>query len=222
MITSNPALNIKPLKKDALPRGVLTHEEVNKLFDFDNKDDVWIDDISYYANMLSACTGMRVSEITAVRGDCLEKNTIRVDSQYQYKFGLTETKTHSIREVVVPEQLLSKLKELVEMNNGGYAFSIIGGKTPVGSCKLRMSLNKALKKIGIDDDERKRRRISFHSWRHYFNTTMRSNNITDGKLRSMVGHATAQMTEHYTHFGKEDYKDIQEVQNKILNFEKVV
>jgi integrase len=215
-------LTIKPLKKDTMPRGFLTQKEVNKLFDFNNKDKIWIDDISYYANMLSACTGMRISEIVAVRGDCLEKNTIRVDRQYKYKFGLTETKTHDVREVVIPKQLMSKLKELCEINRGGYIFSLTCGEKPVGSCKIRNSLNKALKQIGIGDEERNGRRISFHSWRHYFNTTMRSNNIMDGKLRAMVGHSSAEMTEHYTHFNASDFKDIQKVQNKIINFEKVV
>ena len=49
----------------------------------------------------------------------------------------------------------------------------------------------------------------------------RSNNITNGKLRALVDHASSRMIEHYTHFDTENFKDIQEIQNKIINFEKV-
>jgi len=164
---------------------------------------------------------MRISEIMAVRGDCLETDYIRVDKQYNEKYGLTETKSHYVREVIIPEQLMLKLREFSEMNCGGFLFSFDGGKKPVGPRKLRVLLVKALEKIGIDDDKRKERNICFHSWRHYFNTTMRSNNIMDGKLRAMVGHSSPNMTEHYTHFSTEDFKDIQKVQNSIINLEKV-
>ncbi|MBI9105046.1 MAG: tyrosine-type recombinase/integrase [Spirochaetales bacterium] len=74
---------------------------------------------------------------------------------------------------------------------------------------------------GVTEEERKTRRVSFHSWRHYLNTTLRSNNITDVKLRAMIGHAGPRMTEHYTHFNLDDFKDIQKVQNKIINISKV-
>ncbi len=32
------------------------------------------------------------------------------------KFGLTDTKTHYVREVVIPKQLMVKLREFSEMN----------------------------------------------------------------------------------------------------------
>jgi integrase len=221
LISSSPAEAIRALKVDSVSRGVLNHYEVKKLFDLNHKEEIWIDDISYFANMLSACTGMRISEILAVRGECLEADYIRVDKQYNEKYGMTETKSHCVREVIIPEQLMLKLREVSETNCGGFLFSFDGGKKPVGPRKLRVSLVKALENIGIDDDKRKERNICFHSWRHYFNTTMRSNNIMDGKLRAMVGHSSPKMTEHYTHFSTEDFKDIQNVQNKIINFDKV-
>jgi len=217
----NPADSVMPLKDDTVRRGVLNQDEVTAIFNYEERGEIWDDELSYYANLLSACTGMRMGEILAVRGECLMSDYIRVDKQFKERYGLCDTKSHYAREVIIPEQLMTVLKEYSERNNGGYVFSKSGGKRPMDQRSLRDRLNKAMKNIGIDDEERRKRNICFHSWRHYLNTTMRSNNIMDGKLRAMVGHSSQEMTDHYTHFNKDDYKDIQKVQNKIINFEKV-
>ncbi len=222
IIFEDSSSSIMPLKTEAVVRGVLSQDEVSKLFNPENKKQIWSNDIYYYANLLSACTGMRLGEILAVRGEVLKDNYIIVDKQYTKSFGLTDTKTHHSRKVIIPETLMAEVLNYSEQNNGGYIFSIDGGKQPVYPDTMRRALFKALGNIGIDDEQRRERNICFHSWRHYLNTTLRSNNITDGKLRALVGHSSSRMTEHYTHFDTEDFKDIQEIQNKIINFKKVV
>ena len=221
LIISNPAFSIAPLKAASVTRGVFTQEEVSKLFDENSKEEIWKNNIFYYGNLLSACTGMRMGEIIAVRGEVLKEDHILIDKQYSKNYGLTDTKSHHSRKVVIPEELMNQLRIYSEQNDGGYLFSIDGGKTPVHSDTMRRSLFKALKVIGISDEQRRERNLSFHSWRHYLNTTLRSNNITDVKLRALVGHATSKMTDHYTHFDIDDFKDIQEVQKNIINFSKV-
>ncbi|MDC7228528.1 MAG: tyrosine-type recombinase/integrase [Spirochaetales bacterium] len=221
LIINDPAASIKPLKVESVTRGVLTQEEVTILFAENKRKEIWTDDIYYYGNILSACTGMRMGEIMAVRGEILFDDHILVDKQYTKKFGLTDTKSHHSRKVIIPDGLMKKLKEYAAQNSDGYIFSIDGGKTPVHVDTMRRSLFRALKEIGINDEERRKRNISFHSWRHYLNTAMRSNNIADGKLRAMIGHSSSKMTEHYTHFDTSDFKDIQKVQNNIINFAKV-
>lgn len=221
IIKNNPAADVAPLKKEIVKRGVLNHEEVKSLFDIKKKDEIWYDDISYYANLLAACTGMRMGEVLAVRGECLYEDYILVDKQYKLNDGLSATKTNYVREVVIPEDLMDELKAMSEANSGGFVFSKNSGKEPVGQSKIRSALNSALGEIEIDEQQRSERKLCFHSWRHYLNTMMRSNNISDGKLRAMVGHSSAAMTEHYTHFKSDDFKDIKDVQNKIIKFTKV-
>jgi len=221
LIIADPSISIMPLKTKSIQRGVLTRDEVASLFNADKKNEIWSNDIFYYGNMLSACTGMRLGEILAVRGEILKDDHIIVDKQFTKKFGMTDTKSHHARKVIIPEQLMSVLQNYSEENNGGYIFSTNGGKLPVHADTMRRAFFRALKKIGITDQQRRERNICFHSWRHYLNTTLRSNNITDGKLRALVGHSSSKMTEHYTHFETEDFKDIQKVQNKIINFSKV-
>ncbi len=220
LIFSNPANSVKPLKNEHNETGILKAAEVEKLFNVSKKDKIWSDEIFYLGNLLSACTGMRIGEILAVRGESLKGNYILVDKQFTRHFGLTDTKSHSEREVVIPAELQKQLEKLENKNKGGYFFSQNGGHTPVNVDTMRRALHNALKKIGIDEEERRTRRVSFHSWRHYLNTTMRSNNIADGKLRAMVGHSSEQMTEHYTHFNPDDFKDIQKIQAKIINITK--
>jgi integrase len=220
IIKSNPTDAIKGFKQEGNPRGILTKDEISKIFDSANKNELWDNEIYYLGNLLSACTGMRISEVLAVRGETLLNEYIFVNKQVQGKYGLCDTKSHEVRNVVLPAELYKKLKEIKIMNAGGFLFSIDGGKTPVGGSTLRDSLYSALRNIGIDEEKRKERKLCFHSWRHYLNTTLRSNNISDGKLRALIGHTSSAMTEHYTHFNTEDFKDIQKVQSNIMKFVK--
>jgi superfamily I DNA/RNA helicase len=45
---------------------------------------------------------------------------------------------------------------------------------------------------------------------------MRTNDISDGKLKKLTGHKTQAMTEHYTHFKIDDFQDVKKIQEKIL------
>ncbi len=81
---------------------------------------------------------------------------------------------------------------------------------------IQRTFSKALHKIGINEEERRKRNITFHSWRHFFNTLCRVNNISDSKLQRITGHKTDKMTEHYTHYSKNDFKDILAVQEGLF------
>ena len=72
---------------------------------------------------------------------------------------------------------------------------------------------KALENIGISSEARKERNITFHSWRHFYNSLMRGK-IHDAKLRQLTGHKTLAMTDHYTHFNINDFKDVLSIQEQ--------
>ena len=78
------------------------------------------------------------------------------------------------------------------------------------------SLYRALERMGISKQERKERNICFHSWRHFFNTSMRAGNISDAKTQAITGHSTLEMTERYTHFTHEDLKEVNRIQIAII------
>ncbi|MDA3938272.1 MAG: site-specific integrase [Spirochaetia bacterium] len=222
LLDTNPADNVTPLKKNTRERDILTADEVSLIFDYESIAKLWKKKIYYLANLLAAVTGLRVGEILAVRGEVLFEGHILVSKQYNRKYGLIPTKTRDSRQVPVPPELQKELDMLNRENNGGYLFSVTGGVKPINYQSLTRALRQAMVGIGINEDERTKRYICFHSWRHFFNTTMRTNNISDGKLQKLTGHKSQAMTEHYTHFKADDFQDVKKIQAKILQMPRKV
>ncbi len=222
ILDSNPADNVTPLKKNTRKKDILTTNEVSLIFDYESIEKLWKKKIYYLANLLSACTGLRIGEILAVRGEVLFDGYILVSKQYNSKYGLVPTKTRDSRQVPVPSELQKELDVLNEKNGGGYLFSITGGDKPVNQQVLTRALKYALTDIGINKEEQKKRYLCFHGWRHFFNTTMRTNNISDGKLQQLTGHKSLAMTERYTHFRVDDFQDVKKIQAKILQMPRKV
>jgi integrase len=212
----NPADKVSPLKKDTRERGILSLDEVSRIFDYNSIWRIWRDKIYYLANLLSACSGLRASEILAIRGEVLFDGYINVADQYHRIYGLQPTKTRDSRQVPLPTELQKELEILRIESGGKYLFSVSEGEKPVCIQSLNSSLKRAMTTIGIPPEEQKKRNICFHSWRHFFNTIMRANNISDGKLQKLTGHKSMAMTEHYTHFKADDFQDVKEIQEKIL------
>ncbi|OQY39991.1 MAG: hypothetical protein B6226_00760 [Candidatus Cloacimonetes bacterium 4572_65] len=62
-----------------------------------------------------------------------------------------------------------------------------------------MNYKAALVKIGITEDERKSRGLTFHSYRHLANTRLRESGVSDAVIREIIGHKSEAMTENYSH-----------------------
>jgi integrase len=81
---------------------------------------------------------------------------------------------------------------------------------------VSLALYNAFKAIGIDEKERQRRLLTFHSWRHFFNTMLVMADISGSKLRSVTGHSSEEMTDYYTHFDTKKFTEIITVQENLL------
>ncbi len=216
LLTTNTAEKVIPLKKTTKARDILSAAEVEMIFDYKSIEKKWKKRIYYLANLLAACTGLRVSEVIAVRNEVLFDGYILVSKQYHQKYGLSTTKTHDSRKVPIPPELQTELEKLRLLNKGQYLFSLKEGEKPVSARSLNNALKYAMTKIGISEKDQLERNLSFHGWRHFFNTTMRTNNISDSKLQKLTGHKTLAMTDHYTHFTVDDFQDVKKIQAKIL------
>jgi integrase len=139
-----------------------------------------------------------------------------VAGQYTRHGYTPNTKTKTSRNIPINPAVKRELDELIAVNGNGYIFSDDKGVTPVRSELIERQLNKALERIGIDDATRKKRNLTFHAWRHFFNTFLRMANIADSKVQSVTGHKTLKMTEHYTHFDTRQFTEVREVQAKLL------
>ena len=215
IIPENPFKKVLLLKDNSQSRGILTTEEVQKLFDPTKIIQIWKTPLYHTINLLAACTGMRMGEVLATRVSTLKENSIIVDKQFDRTYGLRDTKTREIRQIPIPENLNETLHELAK-NKTGFLFSKNNHTQPVANINVLKHLYTALNAIGISPEERKKRNITFHSWRHYFNTVLRSHNINDGKVQTLTGHKTKAMTNHYTHFTITDFSDVLTIQNTIV------
>jgi integrase len=193
---------------------ILTPDEVRKLFPLDWAD-VWVSYLFCLLNKLAACTGMRLGEIVGLRGECVFDSYIKVCGQFG-RYGFTDTKTHKERNIPIPSLIRFELQKLIDINGQGYLFSENGGERPIERRRVLRSLYEAFEKIGISDDERRRRNITFHGWRHFFNTTLRLANIADSKVQSVTGHQTQSMTEKYTHYKTAELSEIRRVQEDLF------
>lgn len=218
IITHSPIANIPRLKdSDAGVRGILKADEARKLFDENQRQELWGHPVYYLINIIAACTGMRKGEILGLRPCDIQDGYIKVDHQYKQGYGITDTKTHDSRNIPLPSFIIDDLKVLgADKESDSFLFCIDRPDKPINQETVNKKLYAALEKIGISREEQQKRNICFHSWRHFFNTTMRSNNISDGKVQKLTGHTSMAMTERYTHFQNDDFKDVQEIQERML------
>lgn len=214
----NSADSILQLKEKQKVKSVLTYNEVNKLFRDDNINSVWDGDRQHYTiNLLSASTGMRLGECQALQVQHAHNDYVSVVNNWDTKYGLKVPKRNSCREIPIPKKTSFYLKELISISPYQSAEDFIffwnDSKTPIRGELILKALYKAFENIGITPEEREERNITFHSWRHFYNTLMRGK-VHDAKLRRLTGHKTLEMTEHYTHFNLEDFQDVVAIQEE--------
>jgi integrase len=181
-----------------------------------NWETVWEGDhLCYAANKLAACTGMRIGEILGLRGEYVFDDYIHVHAQYD-EYGYRPTKTKEIRNILLAPVIMYELRRLMERNGQGFIFSLDGGTTLVSRRLIYNKFHKALVQTGISKAEIKRRGLSIHSWRHFFNTTLQMANVALSKVQSVTGHKSDRMTEWYTHYDAKEFSEVRNVQETLL------
>lgn len=211
----NPARTVRSIPEPKKQRKLLTLEEVAKLFDEKNYAKYWKKHILHYTiNLLAASTGLRLGELLALRVEDCHENYVHPTGSWSAQYGLTgdsEQKRHE-RYVPIPDKTAAKLQELCSTMGSGWVFTS-NNETPIAHRTVSTYYHATLERAGIDS---KARGLSFHSWRHWFNTTMRSLGVADDKLRNVTGHQSAQMTDRYTSYRPEDFADVRLIQDRLF------
>jgi integrase len=110
---------------------------------------------------------------------------------------------------------MDALKNLAKLSGDcNRIFSVAG--VPLGPNAIRDSLYRALAAKGIKEEEREKRNITFHSWRHFLNSQLLANGINESKTSKITGHTTAEMTKRYEHFLVNDFADVLKITEGIL------
>lgn len=211
---------------NAVPRGVLSAEEVATIFktDWGGFENVFLNSYSLEArtgNLLAAATGLRQGEIVALRRCSVQSAYISVDHSWDniyHKLKAPKTEK-SKRFVPIPSKVHEALEAIMKKSTWiepeDFLFQGERRDRPMNPEILRDSLYEMLLKIGIDDEQRESRQITFHSWRHWFNSLMVNNKIPTLKVQSLTGHTTDAMTANYYH--PDQYQDVLAIQEEMFS-----
>ena len=204
LIKDNIALKVKSLCKSANSkrRVAFTREQIQLILTG------WDNNVAATACHLAAVTGMRSGEIRALWQEQLHDNYIEVNASYNNKDdGRKCTKSGYSRFVPITDEI----RQMIEnVNSGGqYVFSF-DGEHPVSNGYFDWKLQQRMEALGIK--AKPGTVLSFHSFRHFFNTRLIAAGVQGEKIRAVIGHEDESMTEHYAHLEPEDLKQILEVQ----------
>ena len=82
---------------------------------------------------------------------------------------------------------------------------------------LRIAFYEVLDAIGIDEEERRKRNITFHSLRHSFSTLFRDFSISQEDRMLVLGHKSAKINDRYTHSTDEALERVSKLSSAILS-----
>jgi len=221
LIYEDPSIEISYLDAQEQERGVLTFQEVVELLDLRNIDKYWDGCLVTFAmNVLAAVTGMRRGELLGLLNENVHEDHIHVCKSFGAITGIKhQTKGLDDRRPPITPDVYKLLKRIMKGGPNGYTFSLNDGKKHYPENQILLRYKDALKRLGIDEEERKERNLVFHSWRHTFNTILLLRKITVPKIQAVVGHKDNRMTDNYAHFRLQDFSDVIEVQSEIFKGE---
>lgn len=215
LIAHNPATDLTKYSTDGKKRDILTPDEARDLF----KYGTWENEMYKTANMVAMCTGLRLGEILSLRKCDIGEQFLYVRKAYNKYDGMKGTKTYKDRTVPIPQVVRQRLLKLVSENPHTNAFTdgetlafwgLVPGQ-PIDQKPILNALKTAMYSIGITEEERKKRNVVFHSWRHFYATTM-VNDVDEEHAKFILGHASLDMTKHYAaHERKKDLDLMSEI-----------
>lgn len=204
ILKTNPARSVRPLIPTQSNRGCFTPEQVRLLF-----SEPWGSKAVECMCRLSSMTGMRLGE---VRGLCFEqvhRDHIVLDRSWAKDEELKAPKGGRSRIVPIPEKMYQELLSFVRQ--GDLIFSL-DGEHPLDQTSVRYMLRKRMDACGIDW---KTENLTFHSFRHFFNTRLLAAGIQGETIRAVIGHSDEKMTLLYGHLSAADCERIRIIQDAI-------
>lgn len=201
-------------------KGILTSFEKTKLFPADwekvwcrtvrntvtgpNKQDLILrerDKFIYAINLFSYDTGCRMGECQALKLKKIDfKNmTVLIDSAHDNRCRRTNdrTKTGIVRQIPLTRRCLDIISILIkDRDPDAYIFSY-DGIVPIEKNSISNGMYRALHRIGISEEERRRRNVSFHSYRYMYNSDLMEGGVGKEITQKVTGHVTDEMTLKY-------------------------
>jgi len=189
-------------RKQKKERGILTNEELLKLFPEQHKErlKIWSTQRYLCAFMVLRDTGLRPGELAALKWsdwypeDLFIPITKAIEAGTKNKIKSTKTGIHRPA-LVTPETAaeLEALCKIAKQKPDHFIFAGIKNNMPYDSHRLCFALRRALVNAGIDKKE-----YTPYWFRHTFNTNSLIK-YPEEKVRILMGHITPNMTIRYRH-----------------------
>jgi integrase len=207
----------KPIREETLEK--YTEKALGEVFgeDFRNSFTYVREEI---VNFLALYLSIKTNEIIALSKNNLDIVNKTITISHSYSITNNTLKIHKLSEKQTFSVESTIMKKLA-------AFC---GKPPFILILHNEDQNKTINFNKLDEREkmrllriwgeitRKERNVSFHSFRHFFNSTIRGT-VSDETLRLQTGHTDVKMTDHYDHITEERGEQLRKaVQTKILPF----
>lgn len=206
-IHESPVEKIRPLVENPKTRSAFSRDEVVRLLSFK-----WESQGAYVASFIAAFTGMRLGEIRALRVKDVASDHILVRHGWSDASGLKEMKSGKVRVMPITERMHSLLISLCKDRKRDEFIFSRDGATPYGDRFFTEPLKQMIRKAEIESAGRV---LSFHSFRHFFNTRTVAKGVSGEVPRAVIGHESEEMTDHYLHLSPEDLESIRHVQLEI-------
>jgi len=204
-VPSNPFKDFRMTFHAPAPREAFTADEVAKLF---SDPRLWGNRVlPRLVCEVMACTGMRVGEAVSLRMEDLEEGGWLRVRRNVTTHGFKPPKNGRERLVPLPDGLRERITRHAE---GGWLFPSPTSRYGVlteGSITSALSL--ACRNAGV-------RQLTPHSLRHFFNSQISVASVNPSAARSILGHGSPAMTDHYFHLGASDSSSVREIQGRIL------
>lgn len=210
----NPLDGIERFKSDNAERGIPTEQEIMDLLALD-----WNNYTAKMAFKVAAFYGLRAGEISGLRFCDVDviNDILHVRHSWCEIEKLKTTKNKDTRDIPIDHQTAMQLVNLARQNPNYddkcfIFFAPHNPSEPFYPGYYGDVFYEALEQIGVHEEERKARNIVFHSLRHFCATYLRQRADVE-TVKSIMGHRTVKMSEHYA-----DH----ETQEKIDNMRNVI
>ena len=208
----SPAAGIGNIKYQVQKSGVFTLEELKKLFPAD-KLGPWQDPQDYTAFLLAAATGMRRSEILALRWMDIDFEGQYIHVRKAWKDRDEQGAPKSGEERITPillfaDRAVSRLQQLYEQSHNISPVDLVfcytdGGR--LGNSWWKMRFYRAMEKAKID---RAVRHLTPHGFRRTLNSLLLAANKDSAKIRAALGWKQEATQDGYTEFKAKDLVDL--------------
>ena len=208
----NPMRGVQKYHEEEPKRIIFSAIEVRKFFAKVKDPRLWT------INALAATGGLRLGECLGLRREAVTREEIRLGKRkltvyqveimpkgnWQPKEGRKDPKWKSFGKVTIPPKVGQALEKLIRANRFENEFVFFGSSpdAPIPRKTVESAFTETCHAIGILESERRRRRLTFHAWRHWYEAQYRGK-IDDHVLREQMRHKSLKMTERYSHVTEE-------------------